>query len=343
VRLSVSYPAPGSAVGSLPVPFGGSASLALPASGQVGGAALDTAPTKGSVSISGTTATGPGGNSPVQTISVTIANPPAPTVSNKALSVAYQMGGSVWITPSGVYWTVAILAQPVNGAAGNSGNPAIADYLPAAGYYGPDSFTYSATGPGGTSTAASVSVATPPAPTVGNVSATALHPIDIALTPSGVYSSLSVASGPAHGSVSISGATATYAPVVGYGGADSFTYVANGPGGTSAPGTVSITVPLNHAPTAVADSGLVHSQNSIVISVLANDTDPDGDPLTVVSASASDGSAYVTGGGTQVGFNAPTVATRGNKTVSITYGVSDGRGGTASASFNVVVQTEYYD
>ncbi|NWM10798.1 hypothetical protein GY642_26105, partial [Escherichia coli] len=52
---------------------------------------------------------------------------------------------------------------------------------------------------------------------------------------------------------------ATYTPAANYSGTDSFTYVAVGPGGTSAPGTVTITVvgqvPVAAPKTATAGDG----------------------------------------------------------------------------------------
>ncbi|HET7370546.1 MAG TPA: FG-GAP-like repeat-containing protein [Gammaproteobacteria bacterium] len=54
-----------------------------------------------------------------------------------------------------------------------------------------------------------------------------------------------VATQPAHGKVSASGASFTYTPDAGYSGADSFTYTASDGVLTSAPGTVSITVNSN--------------------------------------------------------------------------------------------------
>ncbi|WP_163570989.1 Ig-like domain-containing protein, partial [Klebsiella pneumoniae] len=63
-------------------------------------------------------------------------------------------------------------------------------------------------------------------------------------------------SGPAHGSFVIAGDTVTYTPAATYYGADSFTYTATGPGGTSAPATVSLTVATPPAPTVADKSGV---------------------------------------------------------------------------------------
>ncbi|MGC6728028.1 Ig-like domain-containing protein, partial [Escherichia coli] len=72
----------------------------------------------------------------------------------------------------------------------------------------------------------------------------------IALTPSGVFTTLQVATAPSKGSVTIDGTTATYVPTAGSFGADSFTYTVTGPGGTSAPATVTVTISTPPPPAA---------------------------------------------------------------------------------------------
>src|SRR3546814_17414999 len=66
--------------------------------------------------------------------------------------------------------------------------------------------------------------------------------IDLSGSITGAHSSIAVGIGPAHGTASVGGDVVTYTPAAGYYGADSFTYMATGPGGTSAPATVSLTV-----------------------------------------------------------------------------------------------------
>jgi hypothetical protein len=68
----------------------------------------------------------------------------------------------------------------------------------------------------------------------------------------GVHTSVAVATGPAHGTTSVSGDVVTYTPTTGYFGADSFTYTATGPGGTSSAATVTLTVATPAAPIAAA-------------------------------------------------------------------------------------------
>lgn len=153
----------------------------------------------------------------------------------------------------GDYDSVQLVTAPSHGAVSLAG--AVAVYTPNSGYWGQDSFSYSATGPGGISApaAVTVSVQAPAAPVASSVNVTAPfdssgHVIDLSTSITGVHSSLAVVTPPAHGAVSVSGDVVTYTPATGYFGADSFTYAATGPGGTSAPATVSLTVVAPTAP-----------------------------------------------------------------------------------------------
>jgi uncharacterized repeat protein (TIGR01451 family) len=85
------------------------------------------------------------------------------------------------------------------------------------------------------------------APVAQDVSVTTPQdtPVGVTLSASDVDGdalTYAVASGPAHGTLSGSGASLTYTPAAGYSGPDSFTYTANDGQAASAPATVSITV-----------------------------------------------------------------------------------------------------
>ena len=84
------------------------------------------------------------------------------------------------------------------------------------------------------------------APVAGPVSAVVAYgstatPIPLNLTgdPAGA---VAIATQAAHGVATASGTSVTYTPAAGYGGPDSFTYVATNDGGASSPATVSVTV-----------------------------------------------------------------------------------------------------
>ena len=140
----------------------------------------------------------------------------------------------------------------------------------------------------------------------------------------------------AHGTVASVTGGLRYTPTSGYSGGDSFTYtISDGRGGT-ATATVSLTVqaPPNRAPVAVADSATTQAATPVTVNVLANDSDPDGDALAVSTfTQAAHGTvASVTGGLRYT----PTSGYSGGD--SFTYTISDGRGGTATATVSLTVQ-----
>jgi len=81
----------------------------------------------------------------------------------------------------------------------------------------------------------------------------------------GTATSVAVTSPPAHGSVGITGTTATYTPASNYSGADSFSYTASNSWGTSTPASISLTISaptitLSPATLAAAISGTAYAQ-----------------------------------------------------------------------------------
>ena len=74
----------------------------------------------------------------------------------------------------------------------------------------------------------------------------------------------------------------TYTPDPGFKGPDSFSYVAND--GTFDSNEVTVTLTLaNDVPEAFPDDVAIDEDTSVIIDVLDNDTDPDGDPLAVTN------------------------------------------------------------
>ncbi|MFN3806516.1 Ig-like domain-containing protein [Asticcacaulis sp.] len=341
-------PAPSVSATSLNLAYNTAGNVSLPVSGVYSSLAIASQSANGTASISGTTATftptagfigatsftftasGPGGTSAPATVTVNVAAPPAPTVSNVTLNTAYNTAGSTALSPAGVYSSLSIVSQSSNGTASISGTTVT--FTPNAGYYGSTSFTYRATGPGGSSAPATVTVnvAAPGAPSVSNVTLnTAYNTAGTAtLSPSGVYSSLAIASQSANGTASISGTTATFTPTAGFIGSTSFTYTATGPGGTSAPATVSVTVAAPPAPT-VSNVTLNAAYNTAGTATLA----PSGvySSLSIVSQSAS-GTATISG--TTVTFT-PNTGFYG--TTTFTYRATGPGGASAPATVNVTV------
>jgi VCBS repeat-containing protein len=165
-------------------------------------------------------------------------------------------------------------------------------------------------------------------------------------------------SDPTHGTVTTFNADGsfTYTPTPGYAGSDSFTYKANDTFSDSNVATVTITV-VNSAPTPGGDSyatvgntrlqvGSASGNVEVVVagSVLGNDTDPDGDTLTVSSVTGTTTAAV--SGATTVATTHGSVTINPNGTFayfpaagytgadSFTYLASDGVA-TASATVNL--------
>ena len=89
----------------------------------------------------------------------------------------------------------------------------------------------------------------------------------------------------------------------------------------------------NRPPNAQNDSATTNEDNTVIINVRANDSDPDGDPLTITSnTQPSNGTANCSA--TNCTYN-PNANFNGSD--SFTYTVSDGRGGTSTATVSVTV------
>jgi uncharacterized repeat protein (TIGR01451 family) len=93
-----------------------------------------------------------------------------------------------------------------------------------------------------------------------------------------------------------------------------------------------VTAVTNRPPVAVNDFAGTPKNVAVTVHVLANDSDPDGDPLTIVSVSPTNGTAIISG--TNVVFT-PTNNFTGTATAS--YTITDGFGGTNSALIFVLV------
>ncbi|HHK8488781.1 TPA: tandem-95 repeat protein [Vibrio parahaemolyticus] len=98
--------------------------------------------------------------------------------------------------------------------------------------------------------------------------------------------SLDADNGPKNGTVIVNNdGTVTYTPDDNYVGKDTFTYVVTS-GGVSESTTVTVNVtPVNDAPVAKDDIATTQEDTAVTIDVLPNDTDVDGDKLSIQSAS----------------------------------------------------------
>jgi hypothetical protein len=128
-----------------------------------------------------------------------------------------------------------------------------------------------------------------------------------------------------------------YIPFPNFVGTDSFTYVvSDGRGGTSQ-ATVSLTVTQgNDRPIARNDTAVTPQGVPVAIAVLANDTDAENDPISLVSVTQpANGSAVINANGTIT--YTPNASFVGTNT--FTYTITDGIAGNASATVTVTVQS----
>ena len=104
-----------------------------------------------------------------------------------------------------------------------------------------------------------------------------------------------------HGEVNInSDGTITYSPYRDFNGSDTITYTVADPDGNTSTSTVAVTItPYNDAPIAEDDYAQTALDTPVVIDVLSNDNDLDGDVLTIVGTPTSaDGTVVVNPDGT---------------------------------------------
>ena len=138
----------------------------------------------------------------------------------------------------------------------------------------------------------------------------------------------------AHGTVACTAAGAcTYTPDANFNGSDSFTYTVSD-GTDTDTATVNVTVtPVNDAPQALDDVITTEAGVAGLANVLANDSDPDGDTLTIQSFTQG-ANGTVECAGTDCTYT-PDPGFSGSD--SFTYTVSDGHGGTDTATVDVTV------
>lgn len=148
-----------------------------------------------------------------------------------------------------------------------------------------------------------------------------------------------IVTNPARGVLSGTGANLTYTPVGNYFGADGFTFKVTNGTRESAVATVTIKVaPVNDNPNAANDSAVVTEDSGAnIINVLSNDSilPDEGEILTVSSVTnAANGTVAIANGSAAVSY-APNADFHGAD--SFTYTVSDGNGGSDTATVNITI------
>jgi len=275
--------------------------------------------------------------------------------------------------------TAILLTNPSHGSLTFSANGSFT-YTPTTGYSGTDSFTYFDSDGSTTSNNATVSLTVGGGPTnhapVANAdSYSTSFNTPLTISGPGVLANdtdqdgnnvrvASIGAVPAHGTLqAFTDGSFTYTPTSTYSGPDSFTYfVTDGTLTSVSAATVSITVgpggsgTTNHAPVANSDSYTTSFNTALTISgpgVLTNDTDQDGNNVSVASIGAvpahgtlqafTDGSFTYTPTSTYSGPDSFTYFVTDGTLTSVsaaTVSITVGPGGSGSISINDVSITE---
>ncbi|HEY0457752.1 MAG TPA: Ig-like domain-containing protein, partial [Pyrinomonadaceae bacterium] len=144
----------------------------------------------------------------------------------------------------------------------------------------------------------------------------------------------SVLKAPANGNLSGTGANLTYTPKPNFNGSDSFTFIVNDGTADARAATVSLRItPVNDAPAANPDSAATRESVPVIINVVGNDTDVDGDAIVLSSVTdAVGGTVEIVGSGVRFTPNQNFRGAGGFR-----YTISDGKGGTSTGSVTVTV------
>ena len=244
---------------------------------------------------------------------------------------------------------VIAVGTPISGTASIATGGSVVLYTPNRAFSGSDSFTYTVTD-GLLSSTATVNVSVPAniAPAAVNDTLTVArnsinNPLPVLgndADPDNDLLTVTVVGSAANGTAAVGpgGTAVIYTPRLGFDGTDSFTYfISDGSLGANA--TVTVTVhSLNHGPLALNDTATVGvSSSANRIEVLSNDSDSDGDPVSVspVISQPANGTATVGPGRGSILYT-PVQGFAGTDT--FTYTVTDGDLSSPAATVTVSVR-----
>ncbi|EHH2550898.1 tandem-95 repeat protein, partial [Vibrio parahaemolyticus] len=218
----------------------------------------------------------------------------------------------------------------------------VATITPTADWNGKEAITFTAKDPSGESVSQTVDFTVAPVADIVADKATVVEdtPTIIKVLGNDTFEgdgkvvSLDANNGPVNGSVSVNpDGSVTYTPNDNYHGIDSFTYIVTS-GGVSESTTVNVDVtPENDAPVAKDDTAITDEDTPVTIDVLPNDTDIDGDKLSIQSASVPETQGKVEIVDGKLVF---TPAENFHGDAEITYTITDGAL-TDQATVNVTV------
>ena len=253
---------------------------------------------------------------------------PAPVAVNDTASVNANASVTVAVTAndSGPITSIAIAQAPAHGTATVSGLNVV--YTPAHDYFGDDSFKYTATGPGGTSAAAVVSVTVIPGAVPVAAAQTAqvlagksvtIHAADNATN--GPFTGAAISAAPTSGTATVQGTDIVYTADSNASGTFGLDYTLSNAFGASQPAHVTLTV--NPRPVAPSLTAKTIAGTTVEVDLTAT---AHGGPFTgadlVSIAPANAGSARISAsnGGYTLAF---TPAATYSGTAKVTYTLSN--------------------
>lgn len=244
------------------------------------------------------------------------------------------------VDPDGDALSILAVGAPAHGTAEIDGGQA--RYQPEAGFRGEDAFSYVVSdGRGGLDDAmVVVTVGGGPdaAPTAGDDAASTS--VDLAVTievlandvdPEGGALTIASVGDPAGGTATIDGEVVVYTPDLGFSGEDAFSYEVRDP--ASATATAMVRVRVYQRPLAVDDVVTTAESSAARIDVLANDSHPDGQPMTL-GAISSPAHGIASLDGAEIVYQ-PEAGYAGPD--AFTYELRDDAGGVDTGSVTVVV------
>ncbi|MCB9159701.1 MAG: tandem-95 repeat protein [Caldilineaceae bacterium] len=246
--------------------------------------------------------------------------------------------------------TLAGVDPPANGSAALVDGSIV--YTPTADFAGSDAFAYTVEDSEGLTATAEIAVTVAPvndAPVMAQGATARVtmsedgdpRPFELALAATDADNdelTWSASTEPAHGSVTIDGdglsRAIVYTPDADFNGSDSFTITVDDGQGGQASTVVSVNVlAVNDAPTPGADIARTDEDTPVTVDVLANDSDIDGESLTVAGVDApGHGTAALVDGSI---VYTPTADFAGSD--SFAYTVADRSGLTATAQLRIAV------
>ncbi|HEY3281768.1 MAG TPA: Ig-like domain-containing protein, partial [Armatimonadota bacterium] len=277
----------------------------------------------------------------VQPGQIAVSNHP-PAATPASVSTAEDTAKAITLAgtdPDGDPLTYSLASQPAHGTL-NGTAPSLT-YTPAPNYNGPDGFTFTVSDGVATSAPATVSITVTPVndpPVATPQSVTTAEDTPKALTLSGTDVdgdplSYAVTSQPAHGTLSGTAPNLTYTPSANYNGPDSFSFSASDGSATSSPATVSLTITPVNDPPVLTVPGTRSANEGQALSFVVSATDVDGDAVTLSATGLPSGAAFAASTGS---FNwTPSPGQAG--TYTVTFGASDGHGGTDSETVRIDV------